>query len=189
MNATRCERNDLVELWAEAEDNKAPEPNRTETPHLKIRIGSPQSQQDQLADARDKQRPPPEAAPPDAGEKNGRDQQRQPGAAGENRPDQPPPEGERDQQNAGQKQSSQQDGAQGAPPHDQRVDPDDPGKAIEKLNEDSKQPPQPGEKQQAGDNRQQNSDKQNADQQNPAQVSRSRKRSARKAIEVGWRTR
>ena len=56
----RVKPGDVVEYWAWAEDNKSPAPNRTETPHRRIKITSPSGKhqaEDQLAanDPRQKQ--------------------------------------------------------------------------------------------------------------------------------------
>jgi hypothetical protein len=155
---------DTVVYWAAAEDNKQPNPNRTETPRYTLRITSPEQKPDpnQLA-----QRDPPKRNPPQDQQQPNKQQPNQPNERQPNQPnqeqpnqqpnpqdgqpqDQKPNDGQQhpgqpqqpgQQQPGGDQKSGEQQNGQGnGQPNpgqqpDRRVDPNNPGEVFDKVNE------------------------------------------------------
>jgi hypothetical protein len=150
---------DEIVYWAEAKDNKDPNPNVTETPRYKLRISSPPAEkkpQDQLA----------QNNPPDQQPKNQppKDQQKNPN----DRQQDPQDKNQQDKQDKQDKQPGQQDRREGDPKQGEQNKPGEHGKPEDKQQGDQKPGDnKPGQKdpadKQPGD--QQNKDPQNKDKQ------------------------
>lgn len=150
---------DEIVYWAEAQDNKAPNPNVTETARYKVRIVSPQQDkkpQDQLA----QNNPPPEQKPknerPQNQQKNPNDQKQD-----------PKDKNQQDKQDKQDKQPGQQNRRDGDQKQGGENKPGENGKQGDKQQGENK----PGDHQQGDkkDGNEQNKDPQNKDKQESEQ--------------------
>lgn len=166
--AEKLRADDRVVYWAVAEDNKQPQPGRTQTPRYRLRITAPTEPQ-QLAQAPQRQQPQaqPDAQPPaEARPQSQPDQQpappdaksdaQQPPAA-----PQPPSEAERRSGQAEPPAEPEAPPAEPAQDDRRRLDPEaNPGEAFEKLNEHfrNEQQQQPRQPEEPAPNEQQRQD-------------------------------
>ncbi len=152
---------DTVTYWAVAEDNKQPDPNRTETPHYTLRITSPeqpQRPQNQVAQNDQKQQQPKPNDKRDPNQRQNQDQRKQgdpqqpsQGQPGEGTPqpgDQSQKDAQRDQQNRDQQRRDQK--PQKDEPGEGQAGQGEPGKGQSQKGESSDK--NPAEKQQGENN-------------------------------------